>query len=178
MASKVKGTLVKIGRFRPMGQPIGKAAIWSAGFGLQRGLSGVLASLLPLDQVLGAQGAQREAVLIPALMAVIVKMKAVEKIITPEAAEIVAMSAWLDALEQSFDISGMVQGLFAPLTRAPAAPRGFFQKLGSFLTGGGFKGLDDIDTVIPVEADEEVMGFGADDDMLTSLEGKLASIAG
>jgi hypothetical protein len=177
--SKVKGTLVKIGKWRPMAQPIGKAAIYSAGFGLQRGLSGVLASFLPLDQILGAQGAQREAVLIPALLALLVKTKAVEKVISAEAAEVIAFTAWLDAFSQSFDIAGMVQGLFTPLMKGPAAAeRGFFTKLGSFLTGGGFKGLGDIDTVIPVEADEEVMGFGADDDMLTSLEGKMAAIAG
>lgn len=152
--------------FEPMGQPVGKALAYSAGFGLSRGLSGVLFRVAGIPPQFS-----------PVALAVIAKLDAVEDIIGRDVSDLVAITAWIDAITNVIPIGSTIMNLFQPIGAAPAAaPTGFFGTIGNILKAP-FKAIgliSDIDTLIPIEED---LGQ-VDEEMLTSLEGKFAAIAG
>jgi hypothetical protein len=149
----------------PMDQPAGKALAYSAGFGLSRGLSGVLFRTLGIPPQFS-----------PIALAVIAKLDAVSDIVGDDISELVATTAWIDAITNVIPIGSTIMGLFQPLG-APAAGGGILSTVGNLLKAPfkAFGLISDIDTLIPIE--EEDLGQ-VEEEMLTSLEGKFAAIAG
>lgn len=152
--------------FRPvMDQPVGKALAYSAGFGLSRGLSGLLFRLLKVQPQYAA-----------VLLAILAKLDYVRGMIGEDWAELVATTAWIDAVTRlttsetmPAGISGMIQSVFAPLSTFTA--KGLW---GSFFpgddTGGGYFPAQsaNVGQVEPMQVEPA----------MTSLEAKLAAIAG
>lgn len=151
--------------FEPMGQPVGKALSYSAGFGLSRGLSGVLFRLAGIPPQFS-----------PIALAVIAKLDVVSDIIGDDISELIATTAWIDAITNVLPIGSTIMGLFQPLGARPAGG-GILSSVGNLLKAP-FRAIgliSDIDTLIPIE--EEDLGQ-IEEEMLTSLEGKFAAIAG
>lgn len=156
--------------WRPvMDQPAGKALAYSAGFGLSRGLSGVLYRVAGIPPQFS-----------PVALAVLAKLDAVQDIIGADVSELVATTAWIDAITNVFPVGSTIMGLFQPIgagVEAAGAVAGAQGAVAGFMNilKAPFKALgliSDIDTLIPIEED---LGQAP---MLTSLESKFAAIQG
>jgi hypothetical protein len=100
------------------------------------------------------------------LLAIVAKMDAVQNTLGRDWAELIATTAWIDAITQMTGITATVQSIFSPI----GAQEGIFVRLLKGIGLGG--GMLDIEPDLgQVEMMEEVP-------QLTSLEAKLASIAG
>jgi hypothetical protein len=165
------GLLGRVAKFELLGQPVGKAIVWSAGFGVAEALGSTLENLIPLEARLGMA---MEASLAKAILAVLVKMKFVQRFIGASAANVLATAAWVLIVEEQLQVRRRIRQTTRGLTAMLPFGGGAAASASAQISG-----LGDIDTVIPVEGDfDEFQGLGAADMMLTSLEGKLAAIAG
>ncbi|KPK66727.1 MAG: hypothetical protein AMS21_00815 [Gemmatimonas sp. SG8_38_2] len=199
LVGRAKGVLNRVFNFELLGQPVGKAVIWSAGFGLSRGLGALVAKVLPLEkQKFGGDvelGVKSEMLLSQLAVAFVVRMKPVQRMIGEKTSSIIAISAWLDAVNTLLPIGDVIEGWLDPARKGILAsirkaiagedPTAGFGPFAAILKpirrALGLEGLGDIDTMIPVASDYDVemSGFGADEDlMLTAVEDKMANIAG
>lgn len=196
-----KGLLKKIDAFAPMNQPVGRAVIWTVGFGLTRGLSGVAAKFLPLETQLGARGTEMEMGIAHMLIAFVAKLRPIENFIGRDLAGMLAIASWIGAVQKFLPLDQMLESWINPVAASPAASAASTPSLSllnpfnwpSLIAGGiaktmqsagvtpatGTEGVGDIDTLLPVEGSYGVLsGMGAAPLLLTRAERKLASIVG
>ena len=173
MAKRSSGMLRKIDSFAPANLPLGRAVLWTAGLGLSAGIGRTLAELIPGDKIIPAQ---YEEAVFSILVAVLIRMKAVEKRIGSAASSIVAVTSMVNAVEAS-----MVAVTGKSLRNTVHA---YVAQLGTYLSGlvsskpasTGGKGLSGASTVVAPR--EQLYGLGAAPrPRLTRLERKLASIS-
>lgn len=168
--------LNRIARFRPvMDQPVGKAAVYAAGFGVASGLSGLVRRMINLDPRIASVAA-----------ALLLKTRPVQSRLGNDTAELLATTAWIDAVVRTFDFASLFArpfemvgaGHVQPLTGGYVADSGIQSMIAGIpLIGPMFSGA------YSAPANEgdlagyvDDYGLGAAPLLLTSAEEKVARI--